>query len=556
MVKLPLEEKIQSASVIIEGTVVDSRCFWDVSRNKIFTAHTILSIKSFKGAPEESFTIIAEGGEVDGTFLDVSNGLKLQIGYTGIFFLQPFSKHHLLPDLYKGSFQVFGALQGFFKYDTQSKKAIAPFEEIEIGEEFFKKLSNNNPVTEIRKTEAPRTEGSITKAIPVVNNLEPSVITAGTKQRLTIRGSGFGNNRGGLFFPNADDGGSLSIEPLPREIILWQDDRIIVEVPSNAGTGRVQVNAGAFTALSPVLQIVYAKINFEQAGQPYEPYLVAPEKTGGYIFRFNNNFAVNIPAGEAFARATSTWRCNVGVNWFIGPQTEVNEVKADDISVVRFAFPDELPAGVLGVCYSWYKSCRPVKVFVSEKDIVYSPAARWHYETGPPPSNAFDFETVTLHELGHGLQLGHVINPNDLMHYTIGPGRQNRQLNEFNIAGARDVLAQSTVEEVCGNRPMALLTFEICEMVDIEQFRYQGMRFGPNPATDYLNLKYNIDERTDINIELFNTIGQRVLHVNLQGQTVGFYSERLVLPPAIRNGMYFLRFTRNGSRETFKIIIK
>ena len=46
-------------------------------------------------------------------------------------------------------------------------------------------------------------------------------------------------------------------------------------------------------------------------------------------------------------------------------------------------------------------------------------SSSWYFGAGTIADEEIDFETVALHELGHGHQLGHVINSSNVMHYTI-----------------------------------------------------------------------------------------------------------------------------------------
>src|SRR5205085_10001990 len=97
-----------------------------------------------------------------------------------------------------------------------------------------------------------------------------------------------------------------------------------------------------------------------------------------------------------------------------------------------------LSAGVLGVCYSFSSQCSSsFDVRKPEFDIVLRSAystgsVSFSYGPCAPGTSQIDLEAVILHEMGHGLNLGHVndgaqgaapnANPGKLMHYAVNNG--------------------------------------------------------------------------------------------------------------------------------------
>ena len=78
--------------------------------------------------------------------------------------------------------------------------------------------------------------------------------------------------------------------------------------------------------------------------------------------------------------------------------------------------------GVLGITYSYYSSCATGYWYLNEIDMNLLDTNLWNFDSINVASNLFDFESVVLHELGHAHQLSHVINPNNIMHYSIKRG--------------------------------------------------------------------------------------------------------------------------------------
>jgi hypothetical protein len=76
-----------------------------------------------------------------------------------------------------------------------------------------------------------------------------------------------------------------------------------------------------------------------------------------------------------------------------------------------------------------------------------------------PPAGQYDFESVMLHEMGHGHQLNHSIDATAVMHYSISSGTFKRTLNANEIAGAIFIKNRDIgIGTVCGSAlPMTVL---------------------------------------------------------------------------------------------------
>ena len=98
---------------------------------------------------------------------------------------------------------------------------------------------------------------------------------------------------------------------------------------------------------------------------------------------------------------------------------------------------------------------------MNEIDIVFTTRTdvEWYYGTGTVPFAEFDFKSVALHELGHALQLGHIINPNAAMHYSISNGASSYNLTQNEIDGALHTTARFFGGDLCGSDPMVAAKF-------------------------------------------------------------------------------------------------
>src|SRR5260221_476940 len=92
-------------------------------------------------------------------------------------------------------------------------------------------------------------EESNRTAPPVITNLNPLSLSAGTRTVVTISGSGFGTTQGNGYvsFKNADNGGGSVVNVTdPKYYISWSDNTAQVIVPGDVmanavGTGTVTV---------------------------------------------------------------------------------------------------------------------------------------------------------------------------------------------------------------------------------------------------------------------------------------------------------------------------
>ncbi|WP_181307316.1 IPT/TIG domain-containing protein [Rufibacter sp. XAAS-G3-1] len=500
LIPLSLEERIQTAEVVVEGKVVSQRSFWDEKHQNIYTANQVEIYKVFKGTPTSTTVeIITEGGRVGLDIHVYSATLQLKKQQQGIFFLQPSKAKAPL-----ARYTVFGSLQGFIRYQLSEGTAKDPFAKYSsIPLQLYGSLERlsgaslrrvkANPELEVAlKPEIPTPNQR--RLIPLISSFSPASLRAGTGDVLTINGSNFGNTRGEGYveFRNADDGGKTFIQPLPTDYLSWSDTQIRVKVPSygidggTAGTGDFRVvnnDPNTATAPSP-LNIIYAHSNvgYESAErgikeQSYQPRLISQNGKGGYTFRFGASFEANAPALYAFKRSMNDWSCSTFVNWVAASNDPVATTAEDDVNSVRFANAGELPNNVLGRTISRYSGCISggvLNFWVSEIDMEFAPRADWQYGPAVSTNRQFDFQAVVVHELGHGHQLSHLILPRAIMHYAVAQGPASRTLNaENDIAGGNYVIARSSTTVPCNVDPMVPKPANACA-IPVELIALEG----------------------------------------------------------------------------------
>lgn len=498
------DNKVQNSDLIVEGRVTDQHSFWDPQHRLIYTSNTVEVYKIFKGSLTGStIEVLTVGGSVGLVHLEVSELLSLSKGDEGVFFCHPNNMQLRSPATNTVMMDVWSSAQGFYKYDFAYNAAAAPFEKYEgIEARFYPEIeSRTGRSFENKKpsfTAKPRATQNRLFA-PTGISFSPAVVNAGAildpaTNLLTITGTGFGNPAGpaAIFFDDANDGSGGSFwgvaynDPL---VVSWTDTEIQVRVPSRAGTGLIAVRDefGDMTYSTDVLQVNYSILTstFSSGGTfTKERNQMNTNGSGGYSVRYSTNTANNgidfnaaTAEKEAFQRALNTWREVTGWNVVEGGTTTAQTPAADGINVITFDNTATgsvlIPAGVLGVCYSWSSACLPLASNAAQL-IDFDVVLRSNISAGgasftvgpcPPASTSFselDLETVILHELGHAIGLGHInanlqgsslpnINPGMLMNFSLVNGVRRSSPDFSALSGAMySITPQGNTYGVCG----------------------------------------------------------------------------------------------------------
>jgi len=150
----------------------------------------------------------------------------------------------------------------------------------------------------------------------------------------------------------------------------------------------------------------------------------------------------------------------------------------DDFCVIEYS--NDLPAGVLALTTSSYKGsggggCDQHNTLwrLRSFDIQFAdpsslPAlTNWNFSESEPAFDQFDFESIALHELGHAHGLGHIIDEESVMHFSIANGNKKRSLQDVEIdAGAHKMTHSLTDNCVSSHDPMTLYSGNACSNTD------------------------------------------------------------------------------------------
>ncbi|MBI3260271.1 MAG: PKD domain-containing protein [Ignavibacteriae bacterium] len=475
---VPLVERIGGASAIIEGKIISQTSFPAGNEGMIYTRFTVEVYKIFKGLTDsepKQIEITTEGGIYGSEAVKVNPSVNLSIGQTGVFFLQEHSKNND----FKG-FEPFAWGQCVIWYDEQSRSAADIFKKYSgstfLYDAIFKQLGNSYREMQSYNPKSRSIEKSARTLAANISGFTPTTITGGTNSTLTINGSGFGNSYSGqaaVAFKNPDDGGATYSTAGANRIVSWTDNQIQVKVPDNAGTGTIRVTGvdGSQSVSGTSLIIDFVVFNVNDAnGNAQQTYLVNSNGNGGYTHTFNTNFNNNTDANAAFKRALKAWRCNTFVNYAVATGTSnVNCNNGNDgINIVTFDDNCTLGAGVLGITYTYWSGCNVTYYRLREMDLIFkatAPVNGWNFGPGATTGNKYDFQSVVVHELGHGHQLGHIISAGKVMHYALGANSDVRNLNTVSdIGGGNDVVNRSINNKPCGPTAMNKLNSGNCDV--------------------------------------------------------------------------------------------
>ena len=465
-----LSQRAPQSNLIIEGKVVNQQSFWNAAHNKIYTSNLVEVYKTFKNSTSAYIEVITEGGIVGTDKHVFEPTLELEIGDVGVFTLNPNTE---ATQFGKPVFEAYASAQGFIKYDLVNDKATEPFNTyLNASVNLYPLLAQITSVNYIQVKPInpfqPASSVNAIASVAAITSFSPTTITAGTFSVLTINGSGFGatSTPSLITFKNSNDGGATTISPVAADIISWTATQIQVRVPSAVGTGVIGVNGVNSTS---ALTISYSHLNVNNSGNIYNTKHYA-NSGGGYVWTYNSAFISNAAAKAAFERSLQSWRCATYINWTLAATTSsITSSVNDGVNIVTFN--GSLGAGILGQCGSYWSGCGTnpnMTWFVVELDIQFanSPGGlTWQYGPTAPTGSQYDFESVTVHELGHGHQLGHVINSTDLMHYALSNGQSKRTLNIDDLNGGLAVMNRNAqAGGVCGNVLMTPLTSSNCSI--------------------------------------------------------------------------------------------
>ncbi|SDB60584.1 Por secretion system C-terminal sorting domain-containing protein [Flavobacteriaceae bacterium MAR_2010_188] len=568
--EIPIEAQVSKSTNIVEAELVSKKSYWNSAHTHIYTVNTLKVYKVFKGESYEEINVITQGGTVGFKAEIVTPSVKFRKGTVGLLMLQ--SKEINLDGIAKNKtfFNTYSSVQGYYPYDLDNKSVYNTFRRFnDIETEFYQKIKtltkrDYKEVAKLKMPENPSDAQKLSSTADIIS-ITPTTASAGTGIILTISGTNFGSSTGTVGFKNGDAGGNnasaipVYVDAYRDQIISWTDTQIRVKIPSFAGTGEVRVRSagGTRTFFSDVLTILYAHLNFDlvnssgTAVDEVGAQLYNQNGEGGYTLHLNSDFNTNADATAAYRRALNEWVCGSGVNLKLGATTPTDVAENDGENVVTFGAVTDFEDGVLATTFTYPDFCTTTvdpgfDVWAEEIDQVFNESINWNFTAANPTNAQVDFETVALHELGHAILLGHIIDVGAVMHYAIGFDSFNRTPEPNDIVGAEAMLNKS-MNQICG---IATMTASACSL-STEDSIADAIVIYPNPANNYLNIKSSnsISLKT---INMYDMLGRNVLSKS-SDFTTGLQT---LNTSSLNAGIYLLEIKSADKSVTKKIIIE
>ena len=587
--EIPLSEQVNSAEVIAEGEVIAKKSYWDSNKHNIYTVHTIDLSKLYKGASTNQINIVTSGGIVGRKAQKNYPNLELNKADKGTFILEKFN---LKLEGYQDNlplFQVTGMSQGFFRYDTRAKKIQNPFNKVSSAKELNQKLiglTNKQPKQlkavdyfEVKKKEMSKVQAA-NVVVASISSINPTQIIAGDKSVLTINGSSFGNTAGKVHFKNADDAGASTVSALATQIVSWTDTKIQVEVPGKAGSGVVEVetSAGTTTQISGLI-VTYAistarftdtnPVSNVFNGQEGEHIVLqvggadgtslgdlGDFENGAYVFKYHTDFNNNSATKTAFENAFDLIVCKGGANFKISSQTTSAKNADDETNSIHFG---NTPNNVLAFVtrryayeYVYTASGYELYYYVYEMDYSYNDKVIWSFDSSATTISEYDFSAITRHETAHAAGLGHVIDTQKIMHWSIGKGDKSQLKSDTTYGPSITKITHDKTVTPPSDKSIVKTDFSDCykQSLGIDAIEQSAFQLYPNPASDFITVAglktieavaiYNITGALIHEASVADGIGSSEVSIDLGNYTSGIYFTKV----SDATGSQSLRFVK------------
>jgi len=477
LINKSFESRINSNTHIIEGQIIDQTPFWSNDNSIILTANRILIYKSFKGnIVNDEILLITEGGEIGNKMHIVEPNLDSKTGEVGLFFLTPAKANYKMADSDINANNQFVSQEeslGFVQYDIRKNIAFDTYSTYDnISENFYKRITqtSNTQYAELNtfklagiKNIDQNLKSTDINSDPSIYCFFPQYIGSGTESILSIDGNELGSYTGNASIAMISVGSNFGQHVMiPAEnIISWTNENIQLIVPQKIGSGKIQITTSDNTTIHSDEEVT---ITFARSKtQGFLTHMINDNDLGGYTFKASTstsysgvNFATS-GAFDAFERALLAVRKS-GLNFIMDGTTSTNSVSDDDQNIVMFDNTNEPLTTALGKMYRQFSNCgaewEMTGVDVKFKRASTGPEViKWSFSESGPSSSQLDFQSIATHELLHGAQLKHSLNPDDVLFYIFSVGESRRSpVTCTDVAGLQYITEQSMdINALCGS---------------------------------------------------------------------------------------------------------
>lgn len=487
-----VDDLVRESDVLVEAEIIDLNSYFGQD-GLIYTEYTLNVYNLFKGEiDQETISFHSVGGVVGDEGLMVCPALHCAVGQTGVFGVRASSIHG-------GEFVPTSADKSMIIVDYQSNTGTdfnaRQYRLRDLRDQLQTKCGQN--ITTWKSIPS----NELSESAVTISSISPLSTYAGRGSVITINGSGFGSTRGNgeVRFQNANSLATL-ISQRAYVYTEWTNTRIKVICPNGAGSGSIVVVDNNGMQSAPSAQQLSISYNISNYGpNPLHHIDDAGDGDGGYRFQYSNNtshggvdFSTHTAAIAAVERATTTWNNVTG--WAIFTELACGTTSAqapanDGVNMITFDNDmfslNRYGTSVVGVCFYSFSLCGSSEWEITDIDLVMrrdGMPVNWEFGPGAPSGGEIDFESVVLHEFGHGRGLGHTLaSSSAVMYPVIYVGSSRRVLSTHDSGGGnyfqgislgynppttggcpgpRQYLAYSSSNRCSAALPLELISFE------------------------------------------------------------------------------------------------
>lgn len=558
-VKIPLEQRVSASRAIIHGRVIAQRAVWDDAERSIYTLNTVVVHDVWKGASDirDTITVLTEGGDFGSYGRTVIGTLKLSVGDVGYLLLEHPRKNDVtFFSSHASTFYRPYAEQQALMITNESNQLVdcwgsTGLSSAQYENQILRDLQHR--VVSQRPAE-PHAHRQTNKSIETVQKLTmvTDKVIGGAGQTATIRGTGFGAERGSNYVTFTSDGTNYHPAEYARTFVYrkWTDDEIVVEVPPSY-SGKVRVILG---------DKVCESINPMRVTSNLSPRTIRPltytnhintNGKGGYTWSIDKVLYDNSEARTCIESVMRQFRCKTGMSFDVAPEATTAGYKLNDgVNAIIFDAPGyELGAGAVAYCdWVWY-SCivgNETFYYIRDTDCRLSTKFNWYYGNGKNPEFGMaKLRYVLYHEIGHALQLGHVNEPGESMYPIVQALPAEDWLHRDTITESEQLAGWLVTQRCreftfrgCGVTPIAPPITDDCnsdvtsDVADILHGAHD-VAITPNPATDIISIHFGTSKRPITVITIVDLLGI-VRHTHTVTQGLGSITLSVAALPAGR----------------------
>ena len=533
-VKIPLADRIASATAIVHGRVVAQHATWDDAHRSIYTINTVIvhDAWSTDAGVSDTISIVTEGGDMGAMGRTVIGALQLVVGDAGYLLLErPRRRDITLRNAgADGWFRPYAETQGLFVVrdgmvaDCWGTTGLT-------AKEFESKLRSQWQYRRI----APRPTETVDRASKHVEHLQGTVtisplrVIGGMGEPVTITGSGFGSERGENYVTFTQDGTNYHSADYARTFKYrsWTDSEIVVEVPPSY-SGTVRVVIGSTTHESADVLRVTSNLAARSINPLTFNTLINTNGSGGYTWAMDPELYDNAQARSCVESVMREFRCKTGMSFTVSSEPATAGYALNDgINAIVFDAPGyELGAGAVAYCdWIWYSCIVGTETFywVRDTDCRLSRKFKWYYGDGPNPEFGMaKLRYVLFHEIGHAHQFGHVSELGQSMHPVVQAlpaedwlARDTITASEQRAGQYMATLGRTFTFRGCGVQPLTAPPTDDCVTTSVDDSEKlnvaEQLRLWPNPTSGFVNVDLGYTPDFEATVTVYNVLGIPVI---------------------------------------------